>query len=538
LLKEDFTLEPKKVFEIVELHKSSDERTAKVNAMRYYVGDNVGISNARKVYYSDAAGRVTDNPYKSNAKIGYGFFGDMVDQCVFTILDEPPQIIPKNEDEDVTFLTDALGDNFGNTLQRCAIQAQVTGGGYIHKAFDYAKKMVIWTVFKSANSIEFVDAITGEAVGYYRYWELQSQKGTNFLIVEVYDGKQRVTYKRGNDKNIETVETVGHKERRVSYGGIVGTVENLSTNMPIKKLNNNEDETSSLSQNILSKIDAIDITLSDFLNNLIDFADVFWSIKGDTAAFKNWSKDQQEDFIKSITRTKTIVAEGGADAITIQIPHEARKALADMLKEQLMREAGVIDYAAIGGVTATAIRVATHNLKQRISKFEYWLNKTTRELIDMVLEDLGRTDFEYTLVFNKNYPDNIRELIETMEKVSGDMSRPERRTILQRVGLIEKVEEIEEEIEPAADEGGNPDEGMTHNPESRAEAKRRIAEGLGEKGFKESDIYCLEGDDWCYIVPHGITTPEARKAYAENRRKGLSKERAAKIAHTVQDKSE
>ena len=70
-------------------------------------------------------------------------------------------------------------------------------------------------------------------------------------------------------------------------------------------------------------------------------------------------------------------------------------------------------------------------------------------------------------------------------------------------------------------------------PETRAEAVRR-AERLG---FPRSHVICLDRDDDCYIVPHGIDTAAGRKAYAEARASGRGKEYAAKVAHTVDDQA-
>lgn len=76
----------------------------------------------------------------------------------------------------------------------------------------------------------------------------------------------------------------------------------------------------------------------------------------------------------------------------------------------------------------------------------------------------------------------------------------------------------------------DPDSGREHNPESRSKAEAR-AERLG---FPKSNVICLEGDNWCYIVPHGITDPKAKRAYAECRRKGGDKGTCAAVAHNIQ----
>lgn len=67
-------------------------------------------------------------------------------------------------------------------------------------------------------------------------------------------------------------------------------------------------------------------------------------------------------------------------------------------------------------------------------------------------------------------------------------------------------------------------------PESRAEAEARAE----KEGFLKSNVYCLDGDNKCYIAPKGITSTAAKKAYAEARDGGDDKETAARKAWAVQ----
>jgi len=67
-------------------------------------------------------------------------------------------------------------------------------------------------------------------------------------------------------------------------------------------------------------------------------------------------------------------------------------------------------------------------------------------------------------------------------------------------------------------------------PESKADAKKRAK----EKGFKQSQV--TKGDDGYYIAPYGVESSAGKKAYASLRSEGKSKEQAAKIAHSVDNK--
>lgn len=454
MLIQDFSLEPAKILLIIEEHKKSPDRQKMIDAFRYYEGDNVLISNVQKLYYSDKFKKTMPNPFKANEKIGYGFFGDMIDQEVFTLLDEPPQIVPKNENDSTEFLTDILGDDFGNALQYWAVQASTKGKAWAFWAFTSPNKGE-FSVFESENVIEFVDEYTNELGGLYRFWEVATRDDKTKLIVEVYDLTGITIFKQaleGTQTGLVKSDFIPYKKTREVYYS--GTIENPIPvkKIPVFKLKNNKKEVSDLTKNIQSKIDAIDLAQSDFLNNLKDFSDIYWAVIG----ANRMTSDEMEDFLLSVASRKNIILEnignGAASATphTIPIPYEARDKFVEIMKSDLMTEAGVIDRSSASGVTATEIRFATYRLRRRVSKFEYWLHKATRELIDAILKEIN-SQFEYTLSFNKNYPDNATELLTNMQMAQADMSQVDRLRILQQVGLIQSVEDtqkaLEEEVE-------------------------------------------------------------------------------------------
>lgn len=71
-------------------------------------------------------------------------------------------------------------------------------------------------------------------------------------------------------------------------------------------------------------------------------------------------------------------------------------------------------------------------------------------------------------------------------------------------------------------------------PETRAQAEKRAE---ATPGFSKKDVYCLEGDNKCFLIPHGIETTAAKKAYAEARLHRRSREYAAKVAHKVESQA-
>lgn len=68
-------------------------------------------------------------------------------------------------------------------------------------------------------------------------------------------------------------------------------------------------------------------------------------------------------------------------------------------------------------------------------------------------------------------------------------------------------------------------------PETKIEALKRALKG----GFKKSSVVKSK-DSGYFIAPHGILSEGAKKAYANLRAKGNSKEKSAKIAWSIENK--
>ena len=65
--------------------------------------------------------------------------------------------------------------------------------------------------------------------------------------------------------------------------------------------------------------------------------------------------------------------------------------------------------------------------------------------------------------------------------------------------------------------------------------KREDAEKLAnEVGIDKSQV--TDSEAGYFIAPQGISSEGAKKAYADNRAKGMSKEQAAKIAWSIEKK--
>lgn len=69
-------------------------------------------------------------------------------------------------------------------------------------------------------------------------------------------------------------------------------------------------------------------------------------------------------------------------------------------------------------------------------------------------------------------------------------------------------------------------------PETKTAAKKRAK----KRGIPVSNVVKADDDEY-FIAPAGVTKAAAKKAYANCRAKGGSKEKCAKISHTVNKKA-
>lgn len=232
---------------------------------------------------------------------------------------------------------------------------------------------------------------------------------------------------------------------KVKASALSAEIENEKSKLPIVEFWNNEYRLSDLTPNIRAKIDIIDLVQSGFANNIQDFSDAYWVIKDTTGMGETY----YQDFIANINRTRKIIGEG-AEMKQFQIPTEARSKFVEIIKDDLIRDGGVVDTKALtnGNLTATAIKAARANLETRVSKFEWEAYKTATETIQMYLEKTGRAaDFDIT--FNSYHLDNVTETVQNATMLRGTISEKSYLKMLQGVGIIDNVDD---EIEAMQEE--------------------------------------------------------------------------------------
>ena len=435
----------------------STARRGMVVSKQYYDGANTTINQMKRLYYSDGhlaekvdaetgertqsrvgAGMV-ENPYVSNFKIGYAIFHDVVAQKVNTLLDEAPIIQGTNAARiDQMFIK-----NLGYALKGSGTNASVAGCAFIFEGADGTLQ-----VFESEDCVPFYDDKTGRLRALYRFWKITDMAGNVYNYAEEFNESNIIDYKQDGAAWIE--------ESKVNYSSriitdITGETEesmNLGY-LPIVLLKNDSTCTSDLRPSTRAKIDAIDIVNSGFANNIEDFADAYWTIKTGNSSV---NREDFEDFIASINRTKKIIAEGeGGDAEPHQfeVPTTARTTFVDARKKELIEETGVIDTASMTGssLTTTAIKAATMKLRQRVTDFEWEVYQAALELLSIYCEYNGIDNSDLDIEFTQLLIQNDTELVDNAVKVRGDISKESYLGLLQRAGIIDNVQDELKRIE-------------------------------------------------------------------------------------------
>lgn len=411
-------------------------------AWQYFNGENKTISELRRMYWKDgtkdettgkvSAGGFTDNPYVANNKIGFGFFRDMVTQKVDTLFREIPSINTEYK------LDDKFIKRYGFALKVAGERASAQGFAFL--LLDRNSNI---QVFSSDRAVAFYDDYTGEMKALIRWWYMENLNAYSTMYWEIYDEEGVATYR--NRPHLSQVgEKVPYKfNRRTSR--LTDEIEPISVGLPIVEFRNTYDKRSDFSTNIRSKIDIIDIVQSGFANNIEDFSDVYWAIKDNGSL----SGEYYEDFVANINRTRKVFGEA-IDVKQVQIPTEARSKFVEIMKDDLIRDGGVVDMKALtnGNLTATAIHAARAGLETRVSAFEWVAYEAATRLIE-IYQTMNGVQFDFDVTFNKYTINNVTETIQNAVLLYGKVSED---TFLNMLKSADIISDVEEEKEKMADE--------------------------------------------------------------------------------------
>jgi len=246
------------------------------------------------------------------------------------------------------------------------------------------------------------------------------------------------------------IETV---ERSEAFGEEVTGTGSMTT-LPIFPLYSGENRESTL-ENLKGLIDAYDMVLSGFANDIKDCAQVYWLVSG---ALGMDERDKRQLLDRLILQHMAVIdgENSKIEPYTQDIPYNARTECLRQLRNQMYENFGGFDVHAMeASATNDHIEAAYWPMDEEADAFEYQLIRSIRMILDM----MGIDDVP---LFSRNRISNQRE---QTEMVLAAAQYLDQQTILEKIpwitvdeipGILERVDG-ENAARFASDLPGEPD---------------------------------------------------------------------------------
>lgn len=383
--------------ELIDSDRTSEKKRFARTGERYYDGDN-DIKKYRLFYYN-SDGNLVEDKTRSNVKIPHLFFTELVDQSVQYILSgnrNGERIVLSDDNELQKYMDSYFNNNdvFMEELSECVTDCKVKGFAYIY-AYKDAKDRYAFATADSMGVIEVREKDTDDGCAYViYYYPDRIDKGHKVITrVQVWSEQDTTYYAMVDNGALMLDDSVKINPRpHILYKKNGGKEDNTYYEslgfIPFFRLDNNKKQHSSL-RPIKPLIDDYDLMASSLSNNLIDFDNPIYAIKG-------FEGDDMSELQQNLKTKRTIgLAEGGdIDIKTIDVPYQARKEKLELDEKNIYRFGMGLNTAGLKDTSATtniAIKAAYSLLELQCNKLEIRLKKLLRHLVRIVIEDINRT---------------------------------------------------------------------------------------------------------------------------------------------------
>ena len=431
-------------------YRNSDEYKRAKTEQEYMSGRNTEIMNTVRVIYSMAG--IPENDFtKSNIKIRNRLIHRLVtDRCSYSLgngvsFAGKTKEMVNGESKIVDTTKKELGDGFDNAVYRWAYWALANNAAYLYVHIGHEKDKWEYTLFKKTEFMPLYDEHTGALRGGVRFWSLDWGKRPITAVLyteagyekfETKDGKYGIlALEKSEDLKpyIETVETTE------AFGEeVIGT--GTMTTLPIFPLDSAEERGSAL-DNLKPLIDAYDMVLSGFANDIKDIAQVYWLVSG----AMGMNEDDKRQLLDRLLLQHMAVIDGENSKIepyTQEIPYEARNNCLKQLRNQMYENYGGFDVHTVeAGATNDHIEAAYWPMDEEADAFEYQLITSIKKILEMMgIEDVP--------VFMRNRVSNQKEQTEMVMLAANVLDK---QTILEKLPWItvDEVDGIIQRLEAA-----------------------------------------------------------------------------------------
>jgi SPP1 family phage portal protein len=442
--------------EIIDNFKTTKTYEQIKTGQKYYLSENENIMKRRHLLYvqhdENGAEELIDDPYKANNKLASGYTKILVDQKVQYSLGKPLSIMADKHD----VLEELNKEKFTRAIKKIAKEAAKTSIGWGHVYIDKNKDFRVMHIPSSQCIPVYNGSDAEELTAVYRFYEVDAMTKSGAIVkvtrVEYWTQETVTIYQQNPDTlNYELYEEERkHIQQKYAVGKKIETLEGKSWGIvPFIPFYNNDENVFDL-QTVKNYIDVYDVVTSDFANNLEDFQDVYWILKG-------YNGESLSTFLADVKKYKTLKTAEDGDAKTeqIQIPHEARTKMLDRLNDDIFKFGRGVDTdkAASGNLTNVVIKARFANLDLKASEFETQCKEFISKVIDLynVYQIIILNGFpigSYTVTFNRSLIFNEKELLDANALQQGKVSELTRLQNHSWVTDAEKeIKQMEEEMQ-------------------------------------------------------------------------------------------
>ena len=454
---------------------------------RYYDGQNDILDY--RMFYFNADGKLVEDTTRSNVKIPHRFFTELVDQATQHILSGDEGIFRS----DIPELQEQL-DLYFNKNETFMAELSETITGMQAKGFDY---MYAYNgkedrlCFENADCLGVVEvegrfAEDEKDQRIWKYVDRVDKEGKTQGKILVIDDQYTFYYKQTDDGEIIEDDTVKvnpkpHKLYQ-KEGSDALYVKPDASFLPFFRADYNKKKISHLSA-VKTLIDDYDLMNSSLTNNLVDFDDPIFAIKG----FMGDNFDELQQNLK----TKRLIGmdeDGGIEIKTVEIPYQARETKMNIDEKNIYRFGMGLNMAGLKDTAATtniAIKAAYSLLELRCSKIITQLKKMLREILSAVIDEINEqngTDYQQTQVWFNFKPEVMSNAQENAQIALTEAQEQQARintllTLADRLDnelLAEQIAEVLDlDYEEVKDRMKNPDEAIEN-----LEGARTLIDGI------------------------------------------------------------
>lgn len=425
-------------------YRDSDEYKKALEEEEYMAGRNVSIQQTVRVIYN-MAGLPEPDFTASNMKIMDNTIHRLVtDRCSYSMgngISFPGRHKEIKEGKTVFVdpVKDLLGEKFDRALKRTAYWALANSEAYLYVHMGNKKPEWQYKLFKKTEFLPLYDEESGKLRGGVRFWSLEWGKRPITAVLYLENGY--IKFKTRKDEY--SIDSLQQDGKLKSYIETVQTSEAFGeerveseslTMLPIFPLYSGEMRNSALDR-LRDVIDATDMVLSGFVNDIHDIPQVYWLISG----AMGMTPDDKRQLLDRLILQHMAVVDGENSHIqgyTQDIPYEAREKCLDRLHNKMYEKYGGFDVHTIeAGATNDHIEAGYWPMDEEADDFEYEIIEFVQEILEMMGVTEGTTP-----IFKRNRVSNQKEQTDMVIAAAPHLDD---QTILEKLPWI-SVDEVDD----------------------------------------------------------------------------------------------